>query len=56
MKQADLAVHLFPILAPFYGWQNRTSVRIEQLKGLLTDMYEQQMLLRDGVSHRYFVR
>ncbi|WP_025110487.1 hypothetical protein [Pseudomonas sp. H1h] len=56
MKKADLAAHLFPILAPFYGWQNRTSVRIEQLKGLLTDMYEQQMLLRDGVSHRYFVR
>lgn len=56
LKKTDLAEHLFPILAPFYGWQNKTSDRIEQLKGLLTDMYEQQMLLRDGVSHRYFLR
>jgi len=56
VKKNDLAEHLFPILAPYHGWQNRISDRIEQLKGLLTDMYEQRMLLRDGTSHRYFVR
>lgn len=56
MTKAELADHLFPILAPYYGWLNRSVSRIEQLKGLLTNMYEQQMLLRDGFSHRYFVR
>lgn len=56
LKKSDLAEYLFPQLAAFYGWQNRTEGRIEQLKGLVGDMYEQKMLLREGSSLRYFVR
>ena len=56
LKKSDLAEYLFPKLSAFYGWQNRTEGRIDQLKGLIGDMYEQQMLLRESGSQRYFVR
>lgn len=56
LNKTDLAEHLLPMLARYFRWKNRTPSRIEQLKGLLTDMYEQELLLRDGTSHRYFLR
>lgn len=56
LKKSDLAEYLFPKLSAFYGWKNRTAGRIDQLKGLIGDMYEQGMLLRVGSSQRYFVR
>lgn len=55
-KKSDLAEYLFPKLSAFYGWKNCTAGRIDQLKGLIGDMYEQEMLLREGSSQRYFVR
>lgn len=56
LKKSDLAEYLFPKLSAFYGWKNRTEGRIDQLKGLIGDMHEQQMLRREGGSQRYFVR
>lgn len=55
-KKDELAAHLLPMLAPYYGWINHTAGRLDFLKGLITDMYEKGMLVRDGNSHRYFVR
>lgn len=56
LKKDALAAHLLPALAPYYGWVNHTAGRLDFLKGLITDMYEKGMLVRDGSSHRYFVR
>jgi len=56
LKKDELAVFLLAVLAPYYGWVNHTAARLDFVKGLITDMYEQGMLLRDGNSHRYFVR
>lgn len=56
LKKSELAEYLLPQLAAFHGWKNRTEGRVDQLKGLIGDMYEQEMLLREGGSQRYFVR
>lgn len=54
MKKAELAEWLFPQLMSYFGWRNRTADRIAVLEALVTDLYKQKMLVRDG--HRYFIR
>ncbi len=56
IKKDELAELLLPHLAKHYGWKNHTASRINFLKSLLTEMYEQKMLVRIGNSHSYFVR
>lgn len=55
-KKDELAEFLLPHLAKHYGWKNHTAGRLDFLKSLVTEMYEQQMLLRIGNSRSYFVR
>jgi serine/threonine protein kinase len=54
LKKDDLADFLFDAVATYNGWQNRNSQRLDSLKELIKDMYDDGMLVLDG--HRYFVR
>lgn len=52
----ELAEHLFYCLQDYFGWKKKSESRIEQLKWLITEMYEKRMLIKEGNSNRYFIR
>jgi len=54
LKKSDLAEFFFDSLNPYYGWKNKTQVRLDYLKDFITSMYDLKMLVRDG--HDYFIR
>lgn len=54
LKKNELAGFLFPHLASYYSWKNKSAIRLEMLNEFVADMYTQKMLERDG--HSYFVR
>lgn len=47
-SKETLAALLFGIVAPSRGWHNRTELRIEGLKDVITQMYKYGMLFRSG--------
>lgn len=46
-----LADLLFEAFAAYYGWQNRTELRIEYIKDVIKEMYDNEMLVRSGHSY-----
>ena len=51
LNKENLAHFLFETFAVQYGWRNRTELRIDYIKAVLTDMYEMGLLVRRG--HKY---
>jgi len=51
-KKDELAEFLFGIVAPYYGWQNKTELRLGWLRESVTSLYQREMLVLKG--QRYF--
>jgi serine/threonine protein kinase len=54
LSKNEMAEFLFYELSGFYGWSNRTAGRIDALKTFIADIYDRNVLVRDG--HSYYIR
>ncbi len=53
LSKNDLAERIFPVIASWYGWRNRTSGRFDFAKGVVADFYADGVLVKTKGSNSY---
>lgn len=56
LNKTDMANELYPVLAKYWGWKNRTEKRLDVTKDYIAQLYADGFLLKVDQYNRYFVR